>query len=86
MYRLATVFGLASIDPPHRVYRLRLFMRKLNKGKEAKELAKTVVRLLMPYKKFIKTITTDNGLEFACHEYITKKLGITVYFTDPYSS
>ena len=63
-----------------------LFMRKLNKGKEAKELAKTVVRLLMPYKKFIKTITTDNGLEFACHEYITKKLGITVYFTDPYSS
>lgn len=63
-----------------------LFMRKLNKGKEAKELAKTVVRLLMPYKKFIKTITTDNGLEFACHEYITKKLGVTVYFTDPYSS
>lgn len=63
-----------------------LFMRKLNKGKEAKELAKTVVRLLMTYKKFIKTITTDNGLEFACHEYITKKLGVTVYFTDPYSS
>lgn len=63
-----------------------LFMRKLNKGKDAKELAKTVVRLLMPYKAFLKTITTDNGLEFACHEYITRKLGVTVYFTDPYSS
>lgn len=63
-----------------------LFMRKLNKGKDAKELAKTVVRLLKPYKAFLKTITTDNGLEFACHEYITKKLGVTVYFTDPYSS
>lgn len=63
-----------------------LFMRKLNKGKEAKELAKTVVRILMPYKAFLKSITTDNGLEFACHEYITKKLGVTVYFTDPYSS
>lgn len=50
-----------------------LFMRKLNKGKEAKELAKTVVRILMPYKAFLKSITTDNGLEFACHEYITKK-------------
>ena len=63
-----------------------LFMRKLNKGKEAKELAKTVVRILMPYKAFLKSITTDNGLEFACHEYITKKLGVMVYFTDPYSS
>ena len=40
-----------------------LFMRKLNKGKEAKELAKTVVRILMPYKAFLKSITTDNGLE-----------------------
>jgi len=63
-----------------------LFMRKLNKGKDAKELAKTVVRILMPYKNYIKTITTDNGLEFAGHEYITKKLGVQVYFTDPYSS
>lgn len=63
-----------------------LFARKLNKGKDAKELAKTVVRLLMPYKSFIKSITTDNGSEFACHEYITRKLGVTVYFTDPYSS
>ena len=63
-----------------------LFMRKLNKGKDAKELAKTVVRILMPYKAFLKSITTDNGSEFACHEYITKKLGVPVYFTDPYSS
>ncbi|MDY3935824.1 MAG: IS30 family transposase [Prevotella sp.] len=63
-----------------------LFMRKLNKGKDSKELAKTVVRLLKPYKAFLKSITTDNGLEFAHHEYITKKLGVAVYFTDPYSS
>ena len=40
----------------------------------------------MPYKAFLKSITTDNGSEFACHEYITKKLGVPVYFTDPYSS
>lgn len=44
-----------------------LFMRKLDKGKNAKALAKTVVRMLMPYKAYIKTITTDNGTEFACH-------------------
>lgn len=63
-----------------------IFMRKLNKGKNAEELAKTVVWLLEPYKKYIKTITTDNGTEFACHEMITEKLGVPVYFADPYSS
>ena len=38
-----------------------LFMRKLRKGKNARELAKNVVWMLSPYKKYIKTITTDNG-------------------------
>ena len=42
--------------------------------------------MLSPYRKYIKTITTDNGTEFACHEMITKKLGVKVYFADPYSS
>lgn len=63
-----------------------LLMRKLDKGKNAEELAKTVVKLLMPFKSRIKTITTDNGTEFACHGFITKKLGVPVYFADPYSS
>ena len=31
-----------------------LFMRKLNNGKNAKELAKIVIRLLRPYKGFVK--------------------------------
>ena len=63
-----------------------LFMRKLTKGKNAMELAKNVVWLLEPYKQYMKTITTDNGTEFKCHEYITEKLGVTVFFADPYSS
>ena len=63
-----------------------LFMRKLYKGKNAKALAKTVVRMLMPYKAYIKTITTDNGTEFACHEMISKALDTKVFFADPYSS
>ena len=29
---------------------------------------------ILPYKKHIKTITTDNGHEFAAHELITKYL------------
>lgn len=49
-------------------------------------LAKAVRRLLLPYKYTLKTIITDNGSEFAAHEWITKKLGVQVYFTDSYSS
>ena len=61
-------------------------MRKLNKGKNAKELARTVVHLLAPFKACVKSITTDNGTEFACHEMIAKSIGTKVYFADPYSS
>lgn len=63
-----------------------LFMRKLKKGKNAKELAQTVIHLLSPFKDHIKSITTDNGTEFACHEMIAKSLGVTIYFADPYAS
>ena len=63
-----------------------LFMRKLTKGKNAKELARTVIHLLSPFKEHVKSITTDNGTEFACHEMISKSLGVNVYFADPYSS
>ena len=63
-----------------------LFMRKLTKGKNAKELAHTVIHMLRPFRKWIKSITTDNGTEFACHEMISKSLGVKIYFADPYSS
>ena len=63
-----------------------LFMTKLTHGKKSEPLAKAVRRLLLPYKKHIKTITTDNGPEFAAHKLITKYLGAIVYFADPYAS
>ena len=62
-----------------------LLMRKLPHGKDATEAAKTIVHLLEPYLKWIKTITTDNGSEFFRHEYIAKKLGAKVYFADPHA-
>ena len=63
-----------------------LFMKKLERGKEARGLAKEVVKLLLPYKKYIHSITSDNGSEFAEHEFIARKLGIKFYFAHPYSS
>lgn len=62
-----------------------LLMRKLRKGKDARETALTVVRLLEPFRDYVDTITTDNGTEFACHKYITRKLGAKVYFADPHA-
>ena len=42
-----------------------LLMAKLPEGRKALPTAKTVIRLLYPYKNSVKTITTDNGCEFA---------------------
>ena len=55
-----------------------LFMTKLAHGKKSRPLAKAVRHLLLPYKKHIKAITTDNGPEFAAHKLITKYLGAVV--------
>ena len=63
-----------------------LFMVRLPKGKNAKDVAKYVIKILKPYKKYIKSITTDNGGEFAAHKLIAKALGVQVFFTDSYSS
>lgn len=64
-----------------------LLMEKLRHGKKAMPLAKVVWRLLLPYKgDALKTITTDNGSEFAQHEWITRKLNVPVFFADSYSS
>ena len=61
-------------------------MEKLEHGKNAKELSEVLVRMLLPYKENIHTITTDNGTEFAEHEYIAEKLNAKIYFAHPYSS
>ena len=69
-----------------------LLMERIRTGKKAVPIAKAAARLLMPYRATIKTITTDNGSEFAAHHLITKwlymkgKENVTVYFTDAYSS
>ncbi len=44
-------------------------------------------RTLLPFKGHaLKTITTDNGTEFAAHRTIAKRLGTTVYFADSHSA
>ena len=63
-----------------------MLIEKLKCGKKAMSVAKTVCRLLFPFREHVLSITTDNGSEFAAHQYITQKLKAQVYFTDAYSS
>jgi IS30 family transposase len=63
-----------------------LLMKKLQKGKNAKELAKTLFYLLLPYKDFVLSITSDNGTEFYEHKWIAKMLKTEYFFAHPYSS
>ncbi len=63
-----------------------IMIRKLEDGKNADSLANVVIEMLLPYKKSVKSITSDNGSEFARHELIAKRLQTEFYFAHPYSS
>jgi IS30 family transposase len=54
--------------------------------KEAKDIEVRTNELLDDWIPFIRTITSDNGKEFANHEQIAEKLGIDFYFARPYHS
>ena len=44
------------------------------------------IELLDPWRPFLKTITSDNGKEFANHQKISEELNIDFFFAKPYHS
>jgi IS30 family transposase len=63
-----------------------MFIRKIPR-KNAAYMRKMVIEILKRIpKKFCRSITFDNGLENAEHEVIAKKLGVKIYFCNPYHS
>lgn len=54
-------------------------------GTKAESIRKQMINLLAPFKTLVKTITSDNGKEFAKHQEIAEKLETDFYFADPYS-
>ena len=56
------------------------------KSKEAAEVEMATIGLLDDWRPFIRTITSDNGREFANHERIAEELAIDFYFARPYHS
>ena len=62
-----------------------LFMGKVD-NKEARTIESKTIELLQDWKPLIKTITSDNGKEFAGHQEIATSLDIDFYFAKPYHS
>ena len=60
-------------------------IRKVER-KTAQAVSQAMIGLLKPHRKKVRTITLDNGKEFAGHEDIAKKLKADFYFAHPYSS
>jgi len=58
-------------------------IRKL-KDKSSQSV-KQAFQTLGQYQMIIKTITSDNGLEFTAHQQCAKLLNVKWYFADPYS-
>lgn len=54
--------------------------------KDADSVSKKVIELLSAVGSKAKTITFDNGKEFANHAHMSKALGVDVYFARPYHS
>lgn len=72
-------------------YLLSLYERKSRLGKlvrlgskSSQETSEALIAVLRQYR--VKTITYDNGLEFAEHQRVSEALGATAYFCKPYHS
>lgn len=63
-----------------------MFLQTKIPSKKPDVVALAAWRLLLPYKAYVHTITTDNGCEFMNHEWLAKRIGATVYFADPFCS
>jgi len=54
--------------------------------RKADPLAKAAIVRLSQCPLPVKSLTLDNGLEFASHEQITAQIGMLIFFAHPYHS
>lgn len=64
----------------------RLSLISLAADKSAKMVKEAIVRALKPVSDYVKTLTYDNGKEFALHADISEQLDAKGYFAHPYHS
>ena len=56
------------------------------RSRHSTRVTQAIIDLLRPHRKQCKTLTFDNGKEFAEHEFIAQCLQADVYFAHPYCS
>ena len=65
----------------------RLVAAEKTQTKTAEKVEQAVIKALQDRPvSWVKTITFDNGTEFARHKAIAKDLKVSIYFADPYSA
>ena len=65
----------------------RLLYAVKTQTKKAAEIAQAVITALLDRPtSWVRTITFDNGTEFAQHERMTTELGASIYFAAPYAA
>lgn len=64
----------------------KLVQLRLIKAANAEETTQATIAALAPFGQYVRTITTDNGKEFAHHAAITQQLNAPVFFENPYHS
>ena len=62
-----------------------LKMKKIP-SKQASVITEAITTLLEDWKPYLKTITADNGKEFAGHQKVAESLSIDYFFAHPYHS
>ena len=55
-------------------------------SKEASVVTEALIEMIQPIKAITKTITRDNGKEFAYHKQVSAALNTNFYFANPYHS
>lgn len=55
-------------------------------SKHAEVVTSALIEMLIPIKLVLKTITSDNGKEFAYHKQVSEVLETDFYFANPYHS
>ena len=87
-FEIDTVIGLnhvgALVTVVDRKSKFTLIKKVISK--RAEEVTKALVEMLIPLKPITKTITSDNGKEFAYHKQVSEAIDANFYFAHPYSS
>ncbi len=74
--------GIVTVVDRHSKFTL---MKKVP-SKHAEPVKQAILDMLKPIKKYVLTITSDNGKEFAYHQEISRTLETDFYFAHPYQS